>query len=111
MTVHHPTVVPLFPCAPALPRSRGVCGHMSRHCRANAPCHCPMDALPTGRRFSAAEALSFGLVSRVCKDQDELMASATELAVNIASESLLCPCCAPCCAPCCVPAVCDTDGR
>ena len=35
----------------------------------------------------AAEALAFGLVSRVCKDHAELMAQATELAVTIASKS------------------------
>merc|ERR1712232_1059556 len=41
----------------------------------------------SGRQMSAAEALSFGLVSRVLQDQEELMRNALELASRIASKS------------------------
>jgi delta(3,5)-delta(2,4)-dienoyl-CoA isomerase len=41
----------------------------------------------SGRKLHAAEALSFGLVSRVLKDQTELMENALEIASSIAAKS------------------------
>jgi enoyl-CoA hydratase/carnithine racemase len=41
----------------------------------------------SGRKLYAAEALSFGLVSRVLKDQAELMENALEMASSIAAKS------------------------
>lgn len=43
----------------------------------------------TGRRFSAEEALNFGLVSRNLPDRDALMSSAMEMASEIAGHSPL----------------------
>lgn len=43
----------------------------------------------TGRRFSAQEALDFGLVSRVLPDRDALLSAAVELAVDVANRSPL----------------------
>jgi len=41
----------------------------------------------TGRNFTAQEALPFGLVSRVCPSQEEMMTAALELAKSIATKS------------------------
>ncbi len=43
----------------------------------------------TGRRFNADEALSFGLLSRVCSGKDELINEAFALATEIADKSPL----------------------
>jgi delta(3,5)-delta(2,4)-dienoyl-CoA isomerase len=41
----------------------------------------------TARNFTAQEALSFGLVSKVCKDRAEAVDAAVETAALIASKS------------------------
>lgn len=41
----------------------------------------------TGRRMSAQEALSFGLVSRVVDTEEELKTQALEIATTIAAKS------------------------
>ena len=41
----------------------------------------------SGRRFTSEEALQFGLVSKICKDQTELMQQGLEMATMIAEKS------------------------